>query len=563
MDGVASTQPHPLKSFIRRFRTEILAEWRRGARELPIARNLSSVALVDHIPELLDEVADIAAELVSTSHGVRRTFETANEHALDRLAEGFDVATVVHELSLLRAAVLTVWSREGEQDLSGLHAIDLAIDRAIAASVRRYIEVHERTLAGIDRISTASFESSNVDDFMHRLLRVFVETTPAVNTAAILLLEGDVLRVRASVGIEGVENVVVPVGEGFSGTIAATREPLALRSAYLDPRVNSVVRDQMIRALYGVPLIHEGKVIGVAHMGSLTAHELSHEDRQFFGSMAARATLGIVHHVLRQELADSEARFKQLAGERELALAELESLLAASPIGIAFVDPELRYVRINDALATLNGRPASEHVGRTIREALPAEVADKLEPMLRHILATGQPLLGLELSAYTGAGELKHMLVNYFPVRSTAGEIYGIGAVIVDVTPLAQAREALQVEQQRIQSILEHAPASIWVKDPNGRVMLANHRLAAALGAEFQNLVGRRSAELLPPEYAAAHEAHDAMVLSEQRSIEVEETVPSPEGNRTFLTVKFPIPGNPPLVGGIATEITQRKRMEE
>jgi signal transduction histidine kinase len=52
-------------------------------------------------------------------------------------------------------------------------------------------------------------------------------------------------------------------------------------------------------------------------------------------------------------------------------------------------------------------------------------------------------------------------------------------------------------------------------------------------------------------------------VLGEQRAIEVEESVPSSQGPRTFLSIKFPIPGDPPLVGGIATEITQRKQMEE
>jgi signal transduction histidine kinase len=83
------------------------------------------------------------------------------------------------------------------------------------------------------------------------------------------------------------------------------------------------------------------------------------------------------------------------------------------------------------------------------------------------------------------------------------------------------------------------------------------------LGVDFEHLKGQRAADILPPGIAAAHEAHDELVAREQRAIEVEDVVPSPQGPRTFLSIKFPIPGDPPLVGGIATEITQRKQMEQ
>lgn len=119
------------------------------------------------------------------------------------------------------------------------------------------------------------------------------------------------------------------------------------------------------------------------------------------------------------------------------------------------------------------------------------------------------------------------------------------------------------MEQARIGSILEHAPAAIWAKDPDGNIVLANHRLADVLGQKLAHTLGQTSTELLPAELAAAHEAHDDRVRREGRAIEVEEVVPSPDGPRTFLSIKFPIPGDPPLVGGIATEITERKRMEE
>jgi PAS domain S-box-containing protein len=110
-----------------------------------------------------------------------------------------------------------------------------------------------------------------------------------------------------------------------------------------------------------------------------------------------------------------------------------------------------------------------------------------------------------------------------------------------------------------MQSILEHTPASIWAKDLSGRIVLANHRLAEALGHPYEGVVGRRSEDLLPVDIAEQHREHDLAVARDQRAIEFEEIVPGPSGIRTFLSIKFPLPGDPPMVGGIATEISERK----
>jgi PAS domain S-box-containing protein len=177
--------------------------------------------------------------------------------------------------------------------------------------------------------------------------------------------------------------------------------------------------------------------------------------------------------------------------------------------------------------------------------------------MLRHVLDTGEPMINFEARTAD-----KVYLLNYFPVR-VASTIFGVGGIVVDITESARAEEALRIEQARTRSILDHAPAAIWVKDTSGRVVVANRRLVSTFGVADDGLVGRSSTDLLPSVVAREHEEHDRIVLAEGRAIEVEEVVPSPTGPRTFLSIKFPIPGPPPLVGGIATEITERKEMEE
>jgi len=156
---------------VRELRDEIIASWRDAARALPSARDMSAVTLLDHIPELLDEIGDIAQEIASSASPTP-VLEAARRHALDRLGDGFDITTIVRELSLLRDAALSAWEQHagGRPIAMGdLRALNLAIDRAIAVSASRYTQVHARTLAGIDRISTASFESSDLDDLMRRV----------------------------------------------------------------------------------------------------------------------------------------------------------------------------------------------------------------------------------------------------------------------------------------------------------------------------------------------------------------------------------------------------------
>ncbi len=257
------------------------------------------------------------------------------------------------------------------------------------------------------------------------------------------------------------------------------------------------------------------------------------------------------------------SRFEKVAEERTRALGKLESLLAGAPVGIAFLDRELRYRRINDALAAINGRPAAEHIGRSVGEMLP-DAAPMLEPVLRDVMARGEPVLDLEIQRRGSTdGELRTYQATFFPVRAPSGETVGVGGIVTDVTEARRAQESLQLTQARMQAILEHTPAPIWIKDAEGRIVLANHRLADALGHPYEAILGRRSEELVPAELAAQHGANDELVASEQRAIEREEVVPGPDGPRTFLSIKFPLPGDPPMVGAIATDITERKRMEE
>ncbi len=141
-----------------------------------------------------------------------------------------------------------------------------------------------------------------------------------------------------------------------------------------------------------------------------------------------------------------------------------------APVGLALVDTELRFVRINEALAAINGRPREQHLGRRLDEMLP-ELASVLVPIYEHVLETGQPVLERELTAeQPGTGRVRHVLASWFPVRA-AGEIAGVGAVVIDVTDLKDA-------EMRLEGVLRQLPVGVVIADADGTVVLENRRLA-------------------------------------------------------------------------------------
>jgi PAS domain S-box-containing protein len=140
-----------------------------------------------------------------------------------------------------------------------------------------------------------------------------------------------------------------------------------------------------------------------------------------------------------------------------------------APVGLALVDTELRFVRINSALCAINGRPRELHIGRRLDEVLP-EMASVLVPIYQHVIESGEPVLERELTAeQPGTGRVRHVLASWFPVRID-GEVSGVGAVVIDVTDLKAA-------EMRLEGVLRQLPVGVVIADATGQVLLTNRRL--------------------------------------------------------------------------------------
>jgi len=145
---------------------------------------------------------------------------------------------------------------------------------------------------------------------------------------------------------------------------------------------------------------------------------------------------------------------------------DLEKLLAAyiksSTVGLGIVDSDFRYVAVNQTLAAMNGLTAADHVGKNIWEAL-GEAAGALEPVLRRVLSTGEPVFDIEFSGLLPARlDVGHFICHFIPIKAEDKRVHRIGAVIVEVTEHRRLEESLHdltgklhKEMARLQMLVE------------------------------------------------------------------------------------------------------------
>lgn len=149
------------------------------------------------------------------------------------------------------------------------------------------------------------------------------------------------------------------------------------------------------------------------------------------------------------------------------------------------------------------------------------------------------------------------------PLPAVAGAAQLAGVAI----ERERAEHALRESQERFHSVLDHSPTLIHLADLSGRYVFVNRRMSETMGVESSACLGRLPHEIFPGTLAEQSEQSWRRVLETAEPVQVEETGTTPAGRRiTLLTVRFALrnaDGQPYLVCGISTDITERKRAEQ
>ena len=135
---------------------------------------------------------------------------------------------------------------------------------------------------------------------------------------------------------------------------------------------------------------------------------------------------------------------------------------------------------------------------------------------------------------------------------------------VLDVTGRKQVEAALRASEKRLQAILDNTTAVIYLKDLQGRFLMANRRFEDL--SSHHQIVEKTDADLFPSDVVEKIQANDRRVICTGKPLEFEEVVPQSDGLHTYIAVKFPIfdaEGNVAAVGGISTDISDRKRAHD
>ena len=245
-------------------------------------------------------------------------------------------------------------------------------------------------------------------------------------------LEAALLEIRASRREEE--------GASESRRVAQTGEPILatdVRAAIdesIDGRQRELIERLAPKSYLIVPLAARGRVLGSMTLLSTRAgRHYTESDLAFAAALAERCALAI-----------DNARLHDRA-ERSLSL--LDTVFSTAPVGLALVDRDLRFVRVNETFAAFNARPVAELVGRTVPDLLRAAgLAEGIVvPSYRQVLEGDGPVLDLELTTSAPDGTPRHWNASFTPVTHADGSVTG---VIVSVMNVTERRALLEAERE-------------------------------------------------------------------------------------------------------------------
>lgn len=182
---------------------------------------------------------------------------------------------------------------------------------------------------------------------------------------------------------------------------------------------------------------------------------------------------------------------------------ELENIHKTSSVGLAVMDTNGRYLRVNDALAEINGLPAEDHIGKTIGEILP-DFVNQVSDYVSSIISSGKPQFGSEYSLNIPGkpGMKRYFSTDWLPLRDESGKITAFNIAIVETTGQKRAQEevekknkllldskrALERSQKKLNLALENGKIGMWELDLVTNEFKADYRMMQMFDSKTQNV---------------------------------------------------------------------------
>jgi PAS domain S-box-containing protein len=246
---------------------------------------------------------------------------------------------------------------------------------------------------------------------------------------------------------------------------------------------------------------------------------------------------------------------------------ELDLIYDTAPIGLAFLTPDCRYLKINQRLTEICGISVVEHIGRSVRDTVP-QVADQVESIVRTILHKGEAITHIEVygQRIDKSNAERCWLTHWHPLRCADGSILGINVVAEEITERKRSEQALAVAEQRYRALVRATSSLVWTTPADGRIVdMPEWR--AYTGQSIEQIRGRGWLDALHPDDRGAAAAAWQKAVESCSLYETEYRIRRADGVYVWHQARgiaiFESNGTVREWVGICLDVDLRKRAEE
>ncbi len=416
---------------------------------------------------------------------------------------------------------------------------------AVAVASRRAAQ--QEAVAELSRLALGDIATSDVFDRACEL--------------AAAALGAEFVKVLRHQPEAGVLALVAGVGwaEGLVGAATVTDSQACQAGFTLTADAPVVVTDAEAEARFALPPLltdHDvqsglsvsipsdaGPAWGLLGIHSVHPRTFTDEDAQFAEAVA---------NVLSQAIQRTDA--KATIAEQ---LAEIEAVYGTAPVGLAYLDRDLRYRRINERLAQINGLPPQAHIGKRGHELFPM-LADVVEPVMQQILDTGEAVEHLEFRGATlrDPTDERDWLCSYVPDLDGGGEVRGVSVVVRDITERKQSERERAQALGELDFVLSAADIGIWSRDLADGAVRVDERARRMLGLEPGASLEDALARVHPDDLPAVEAAAEAARTDPDYEFSYPLRLPNPDGGWRWFEVRGrTLPASEGTAGGSITGV--------